>query len=138
MTLLADISGLDAMRGQVSQLTRLHTDRLLARLGEIIEDATLDRIRSNKSSPTGGSWPQRTSGGAHPLLEKSGALMRSITSFVRGDQAEIGSPLPYARVHQFGSRRLGIPARPFLGLSEADEIAVERVAIGYLEEVLRA
>ena len=76
----------------------------------------------------GGKWPERTSGGDHPLLRKSpgiplGRLYRSytqrrlssnITRFEEG-RFEFGSNLPYARIHETGAPKINVPARPVIG-----------------------
>ena len=70
-----------------------------------------------------------------PLIGKSKRLSTEINYQASATQVTIGSPMEYAAVHQFGVLRgaLGrtkrgspipwgdIPARPFLGVSEADK-----------------
>ena len=83
--------------------------------------------------------------GATPILEQSGNLLRSITSDYDATSAIVGTNLVYAATHQFGAKKGefdplaqlsaapgirslrrapipwgDIPARPFLGVSDAD------------------
>jgi phage gpG-like protein len=64
----------------------------------------------------------------HALLVQTGALRESIRVLqTGGDTVAIGSALPYAAVHQFGSRQArgrggGIPARPFLPYDAAGQM----------------
>ena len=61
------------------------------------------------------AWPARKpSKAGNPLLIKSGNLRQSIhAQLVGNDAVRVGSPVVYAAVHQLGSRKKGIPARPF-------------------------
>lgn len=62
-----------------------------------------------------------------PLIGETGALSTTINYRAGANFVEIGSPMAYAAVHQFGARRHSfsggktpwgdIPARPFLGIS---------------------
>ncbi|ACA57673.1 phage virion morphogenesis protein [Pseudomonas aeruginosa] len=57
--------------------------------------------------------------GAHPILQVTNALARSITTRADRDQAQIGSNLTYAAIQQLGGqagrgRKVTIPARPYL------------------------
>jgi phage gpG-like protein len=64
-------------------------------------------------------WPQRKSGGSHPLLIKSHTLRQSIHVRPEGsDSVRVGTPVIYGAIHQLGSakssgRGSGVPARPF-------------------------
>ncbi|MFT0211820.1 phage virion morphogenesis protein [Pseudomonas sp. F1_0610] len=50
------------------------------------------------------STVKRRKGGAHPILQVSNALARSITTQSGQDFAIIGTNVPYAAIHQFGGR----------------------------------
>jgi phage virion morphogenesis protein len=59
----------------------------------------------------------------------AGGLMGSITMRAGEDQVEIGSNKVYARIHQLGGKAgkglaATIPARPYLGLSDADRTEI--------------
>ncbi len=60
------------------------------------------------------------------ILKDTSRLMRSITSKARPEGAAVGTNLVYAAIHQLGGKagrgkRVEIPARPYLGVSSADE-----------------
>ena len=56
-----------------------------------------------------------------PTLRRSGILQSSIEVRPYGKSSVmISSNLEYAAVHQFGSSKNGIPARPFITLTEQD------------------
>lgn len=83
-----------------------------------------------------------------PLIGESKSLSTLIGYQVDGDSVLIGSPMIYAGTHQFGARkgqfgrnRRGgpipwgdIPARPFLGVSDADRDEVVQLLIEYVED----
>lgn len=61
-----------------------------------------------------------------PLVDTEN-LMSSITSFYDNDSALVGTNVIYAAIHQFGGKAgrglsVTIPARPFLQLTEQDEL----------------
>lgn len=64
------------------------------------------------------SWPARKKAAGHPLLIKSGNLRQGIHSAMKGKEAVVGSPTPYAAAHQLGSTKRNIPARPFFPVLE--------------------
>jgi len=73
---------------------------------------------------------------ARPLLIKSTALRKSFFVKVNGDSVEIGNPMPYAAIHQFGGKtgrghKVTIPARPFFPFNKSGAMApwaMEKVA----------
>jgi phage gpG-like protein len=91
-------------------------------------------------------WPprQRAVQPPHPLLRKTGALRDSIRVLQStGETVNVGSDLPYAAVHQFGSARRkgrggGIPARPFFPYDAAGNLTplARRRVTGELRRLL--
>lgn len=85
-----------------------HKAELLDALGGIVESQTRRRIADEKSAPDGSSWPawsdaySKTRHGNQSLLRGEGDLLDSIQYIVEKNQVRIGSPLPYAAVHQDG------------------------------------
>ena len=69
-----------------------------------LEDSTLKRRRTRKDKPN-----KKTI-----ILSDTEVLRNSITRVVDRFKVEIGSNLPYAGVHQTGSKKKNIPARPYL------------------------
>lgn len=78
--------------------------------------------------------------GKKPLTGKTKELQTTITSQLSKGKLEVGSPLPYARMHQLGGTTAtnsmipnkDIPARPFLGLSSKDEGEIIELVSDYL------
>lgn len=107
--------------------------RLIA--GDLVR-STKRRIMSEKREPDGTPWvawsdayEARKKPGT--MLAQSKALHRSIQAIVGSDSIEIGSDDIKAAVHQYGHTiRSGafagayIPARRYLGFSDADERAI--------------
>lgn len=70
---------------------------------------------------------QRTKTGHYPgqILQVSGQLASSISTYYDNDSAVIGSNLDYAAIHQLGgqagrNKSVEIPARPYLQLTPED------------------
>ena len=70
---------------------------------------------------------QRQKAGHYPgqILQVSGQLASSISTYYDDDSAVIGSNLKYAAIHQLGGKAgrkktVSIPARPYLQLTEDD------------------
>ena len=61
------------------------------------------------------------------ILQDTGRLRASVAMESDERSARIGSTLVYARTHQLGLRKKGIPARPFLGVSPAGRLRIREV-----------
>ena len=77
-----------------------------------------------------------------PLVDH-GTLMDMIKAEVHGNVLEVGSPMEYAAMQQFGGEKSefpnlwgDIPARPFLGISDADEKAILKIVEDHLLDSL--
>ena len=84
--------------------------------------------------------------GKRPLIGESRSLSRTINYRTLGNAVEVGSPMEYAPVQQFGAKKgafgvtrrgspipwADIPARPFLGVSREDWIEIENILEDYL------
>ena len=131
-------------------LSRLSEDNIALvsyEIGALIEDQTKLRIADEKTAPDGTRWAPwsaryaatRNTGNAirHSLLVGEGDLRDSIQNFTPGTAAVVGTPLIYGATHQFGSANGAIPARPYLGLSDDNRLAIEDLVIGRLEDLLQ-
>ena len=77
------------------------------------------------------------------ILFQEGHLRNSITFRASRTGVEVGTNLIYGAIHQNGGKagrgkKIFIPARPYLGLSSADETMIEGLAQAYLREGLAA
>jgi phage gpG-like protein len=124
---MADSLTLELKRDDISpRLAALADDELkkkiLLGVGTVIESHAVRAFNEPDLRPK--AWPARKKAAKHPLLIKSGDLRQSIHTQVQGsDSVKVGSPKPYAAVHQLGSdktsgRGSGIPARPFFPVLE--------------------
>lgn len=118
---------------------------LLAQLGEVALRSTRARF-SSQTAPDGTAWQalvpwykKEKSQNKNRVLTLRGYLRGQLVSQVVGSKSvEVGSNLVYAAVHQFGgtilpknakllhfrghvAKSVTIPARPYLGLSDADQ-----------------
>lgn len=82
--------------------------------------------------------------GKKPLVGETRSLATTINYRAGSDFVEIGSPMIYAGVQQFGAKARSftggkapwgdIPARPFLGLSDTDNAGIVEAIRGFLED----
>jgi phage virion morphogenesis protein len=81
------------------------------------------------------AWKARRFGAGLRILERSGALRRSISTRLEGGALVASTAVPYAAFHQFGTRF--IPARPFLVLTESDNEEVAQAVADSLGTAYR-
>lgn len=125
---------------------------LFVEIGSAMEDSTRARFRTQRS-PDGTPWAdlspvtlarKRTD----RILYESGDLLNSIRFEADANQVQlIAGPTEYAATHQFGradnrmynsedGNPAPIPARPFLGLSDADLAEVEDALSSFLDAAI--
>lgn len=108
----------------------------LSAIGESLMESTKHRFETT-TSPDGESWLLNSvlstllnndKKGDRPLTGETGFLMDTINWQLTNDGVEVGSPMEYAAMQQFGGKKSefkhlwgDIPARPFLGISADDE-----------------
>lgn len=114
-----------------------------AQIGQTLVASTLDRFERGRG-PDDVPWkPSRRAAaqGGQTLVDTS-RLRDSITFRASGDGVEVGTNAVYAAIHQFGSasdgsKPRGIPARPFLGLDDADRDAIREIVLDAIERRAR-
>ena len=113
--------------------------RSLSLLGDALKEDTRLRLEDDVASPSGEKWDPwspayaETRGPEHKLLYSSGDLARSMEFDVNGDTLDFGSGLPYALVHQKGSRDGNTPAREYVGVSRELEQALDDIFVADFE-----
>lgn len=118
---------------------------LLLALGEELTKSTKKRFETS-TAPDGTKWaPNKPSTlkrkkGSQPLIGKTHLLAQQISYAAGLDSLMVGSSMKYAAMQQFGGKKSrfpnlwgDIPARPFLGISDADE----KMIVGEVSEYLR-
>ena len=80
-----------------------------------------------------GYWPGQ-------ILQQTGRLAASISTYSDNDKAVVGTNVVYAAIHQFGGkagrgRKANIPARPYLQLTDQDLEEILKAVKEYLEWV---
>jgi phage virion morphogenesis protein len=157
-------SVIDALNLLAHRVTPAGMRLAMMEIGEDIAISTSQRFQQG-IAPDGSSWAplstnpktvlariRRGRGHEHPLID-TGALSDATRSGPHwqitdgGARVVIGVNRHFAsgadaRVHQFGTHRAGrnrsitIPARPFLGLSAADEATVLEIIQSYLADAI--
>lgn len=72
------------------------------------------------------------------ILVLNAFLRDTLRSQPARDHLRFGTDRPYGAAHHFGYGPGGIPARPWLGTSDADEAAAQRILLTYLGRPLGA
>lgn len=151
-----DVAGLERAIGAIGRLADLPEEQLLETLGALGERQTRRRIESEKTSPDGAAWAPNRDGTS--ILFRSGEHLRdSIAYEVSTPLVRWGSSWQYAHVHQHGAtivpkaaktlaftsggrrrfaKRVTIPARPFVGVSDANAAEIRRDVVDWLRRLL--
>lgn len=124
------LQGLQRSVGNISPALKI--------IGEVLVESTKQRFVTT-TDPDGNPWLLNSvlstllyKEGDRPLTGETGSLMDTINYQLIGqDTLEIGSPMEYAAMQQFGGTKSefpflwgDIPARPFLGISAEDEAII--------------
>lgn len=163
----------DAVQAAFTRLVQAGTQMqpLMQEIGEFLAETTKQRFQTS-TAPDGSRWEPNTEttyvqlagryksgmnkkgrvtasgarrlSGKKPLIGETAALSTTINYRAGSDFVEIGSPMAYAAVQQFGAKARSftggktpwgdIPARPFLGLSGSDREGLLDIIGGYLEQ----
>jgi phage virion morphogenesis protein len=136
----AGFARIDAM---LSRLVNPDFNPLLDAIGGMVETQTGERFKSTKTAPDGTAWQalspdyaKRKKKNKRKILELEGDLRDALTHLVTGKTSvEVGMNVLYAATHQYGDESRGIPQRQFLGLSTADEEAINKLIDTWFEQV---
>ena len=138
------------IENQLQHLQRAISDitPALRGIGEVLKESTQQRF-ADSTDPKGNKWADNAAvtierkGRNQPLVAE-GTLADSIAYLiVAAKTLEISSNLEYAAMMQFGGTKAefpylwgDIPARPYLGISDADEDAITRIIRSHLETAI--
>lgn len=121
----------------LDHLSEMNLRPALEQVGEHILSETLERFDTS-TTPDGSPWQpsQRVLKHNGKTLLDTGRLQGSVTYKADTQSVQVGTNLDYAAIHQFGSGSLekpkNIPARPYLGLSQSDEIEIKHIVTSHL------
>lgn len=132
------IQGNEEVERLLATLLQPDWEKLMTRVGARVARQVRVRITRERSSPDGTPWPEwsaryaESREGGQDLLQDSGALVDGLGYLVQGKSVEVGTNTLYAAHHQFGSEKTsgrgsGVPARPYLGISDANRDELEEV-----------
>lgn len=139
VSLQYDLREIDRVNRYLQQVGDMDQRDLLDIVGSTVESQTRRRIEDQEGAPDGSDWTAwseayaKTRHAHHGILLGEGDLFDSLGYVPGSDSVEIGTNMIYAATHQFGDDDRGIPARPYLGLSDDDERELEGVVNEYLE-----
>lgn len=152
------IEGLEDVDARLSRLDPLDQNTILNSIGQQIKDQIRERF-TTKTAPDGSPWKKNITGTS--ILVRSGNLAGVMKHVVSGDEVLVGpfgKPRLYAAIHQFGgtitpksakalrfqignrlihAKKVTIPARPFLGLSDQNKLDILDALAVYLRDRLK-
>lgn len=120
---------------------------LFTEIGSALEGSTRERIQTTKRGPDGTPWValspawvarKQEKGYAAGILTMRGDLLNSITFEAGAAFVDIiAGPSEYALIHQEGGmagrgRKVQIPARPYMGLSDEDQTEIREATDEWL------
>lgn len=150
----------EELLAKLEQMSGIDKAGVMNAIAEGLRTSTVERFGSEES-PEGTKWKPsiRATQKGGKTLTKSTALKTSIKAKADSTDAAVGTNLIYAATHQFGdertirakkskylkfqiggkwvsvpSVRVNIPARPFLGISEADKEEIKAILDEVFEE----
>ena len=130
-------SGFEATQRHLERIASMDVSELLPRIGEYVQRTTQERFRT-QTDHEGKPWQKlseitkaRKQKNSDKILTERGYLRQSIRwqELPGGKAVAIGTNSIYGATHQLGAAKAprgrgpwgAIPARPYLGLSSADE-----------------
>ena len=112
-------------------------------VGKYMEKKTIQERFEKEQAPDGTKWKplsparikqrlKRHKRGNMKILSDTGELRR-IHYEAGKNYVQIGTNVKYAKVHQFGSKKKNIPARPFLGVNEYELRHIKGMLTSYIK-----
>jgi phage gpG-like protein len=157
ISITIDLSQFDAGLARIGPVLAFNPGDLAAEIGALGESQTRRRIDEEKSAPDGTPWQPNRAG--TPTLKQTGRNLLDSVGFVSdGDSAEWGASWEYAHVHQEGAvikpktakvlmfqgangavfaKSVTIPARPFVGLSDANRAEMADLVTDFFGDLVR-
>lgn len=156
VSITVDLSEFDAQLARLGPVLDPDVAELTASIGALGESQTRRRITDEKTAPDGTPWQPNRAGTS--ILHKSGRNLLDSVAFVSdNDSTEWGATWEFAHVHQDGAvieprtakmlrfqgpagpvfaKKVTIPARPFVGLSDANRSEIEDLVTDFFGDLL--
>ena len=144
------LQGIEQAARALGQLAASDLEDLAFDVGALLESSTQERIATEKAAPDGTPWAPWTerydetrSHGTHSLLVQDNHLLTANQNYTTGTTVRVGNNLVYGAIHQMGGEiqnafgrgiTVTMPARPYLGISPADEQAILALVADALTE----
>ena len=117
---------------------------LTSRIANLVNDQSHKRFET-QIDPDGQPWVEwseayrkTVTNPKAEILKRSGELQKSIASDVFAPNAAVvGTKRSYAKIHQYGgisTEGYRIPARPYLGVSDEQQIEIDRAVARHLQD----
>lgn len=127
---LATLSALQAAAGNTQGLWQDAGEYLLQSHRERFDRA--ETADGQPWAPLSARYQRRKKRRADQILVLDAFLRDQLAYHASADGLDLGSNRIYAATHQFGAEDRGIPARPFLGLSDDDRAEILELAKQHL------
>ena len=107
-------------------------------IGELLLDIHEQRFK-DQISPDGVPWAEvkpatlKNKKRKDRILREEGTLADLLTYQINGQQLLFGTNTEYGATHQFGRESANIVARPWLGLSDEQEVSVLDIITRYIQ-----
>jgi phage gpG-like protein len=90
---------------------------------KILHDSTMRNFDEGGRRP---KWKKRTRNYAHPILQKTRRLRKSISKRFEGGFPLLRTQVHYAPYHQLGAPKANLPQRKFFVIRREDRAAVKK------------
>ncbi|MGP9788943.1 phage virion morphogenesis protein [Roseinatronobacter sp. NSM] len=143
------LQGIEGAARALGQLATTDLEDLAYNVGALLESSTKERIATEKAAPDGTPWTDWSAHHAatrktqHSLLVQDNDLLNATQNYTTGTTVRVGNNLVYGAIHQLGGEitnafgrgiKVTMPARPYLGISSADAVAITALVTESLSE----
>lgn len=143
------------LKKDLAALSDIDPEGLNKKIGEVLVSSTKQRFEDEKA-PDGTDWPKsiRAASSGGQTLSDKGHLKNSFSYQASSENVEMGTNIKHAHVHQDGmeikrktakylrfqinggwvkKKKVVIPKRPFLGISDDDMEEIDGTIVDHLE-----
>ncbi len=138
-TFTLDLTALGAVTAGLARKMGQDRQALMKTLGAMNVSQVMEKFKTS-TGPDGKAWEASDREGK--ILVDTARLRNSIGYEASSDTVLIGTNVEYGAIHQFGGKAgrghsVTLPARPYLGTSEADLEELQEEAADWLQRGLR-